>query len=324
MKALTSAIVMAFAGAATPVAQAVSQVDPVVKAIQDATTDTSRLSSCVLLARANQPAPQSQLKERKKAIEQVADKLKRNDVAMLRARADVARKGLYGYKRDESLALKLYERAKSPEAGLNAALMLYKAESTPVDAARAKRILDVLHKSGASNFNSRGPVGAQAHYIAGLIFESGLLGSADPGKAFAHYRTSARNSYIPGAYHYLRLISQSLAKLPETERSAILQEMRMMTNRWRWQSADIMLLNGDMYAAKWIPDEGGFLAQQHWRMAQRMGGAREIPDMDAVLKTRIKKLTPVLEKRLEGAVEAGLRNVMAVRHDLEYADLCAE
>ena len=324
MRGAAKALVVAMACAAGPLVHATGPVDPVVKAIRDASPDTSRLSSCVLLARANQVAPRSKAEERKKAIEQVSQKLKRNDVAMLRARADVARKGLYGYKKDEPLALRLYERAKAPEAGFNAALMLYKNQSAPLDAVSAKRILEVLKRSGAADANSRGSVGAQSHYIAGLIYESGLMGPSDVGKAFTHYRASARNAYVPGAYHYLRLVSQSLSKLPETERNAILQEMRMMTNRWRWQSADIMLLNGDMYAAKWIPDDDGFMAQQHWRMALRMGGSREIPDFENVLKTRIKKLPPDQEKRLEGAVEAGLRNVMRVRHDLEFADLCVE
>lgn len=98
----------------------------------------------------------------------------------------------------------------------------------------------------------------------------------------------------------------------------------MMMTRWRWQSADIMLLNGDMYAAKWIPDEDGFLAQYHWRMAQRMGGPKEVRDFEDALKTRLKKLSPEKEKRLEEAVESGIRNVMAVKHELEFADLCAE
>ncbi len=262
---------------------------------------------------------------RRKAIEQVNQRMRLNDPNMLRARGDAARKGLYGFPADERVALKFYERARGQEAGFNAALILYRAAIRDgVDQATAKRILDVLHRSGASAANSRGMVGAQAHYIAGLLHESGLAGAADTKKAFAHYRSSGRNGYVPGAYHYLRLLSQSLPKLPEAERQVVLQELRMMTNRWRWQSPDIMLLTGDMYANKWFPDDGGYMAQYHWRMASKMTGHREIQDFDAQLQQRLKKLSVEKEKRLDEAVESGLRNVHNLKHELEFADLCAE
>lgn len=309
---------------ASPSAMAAGE-DPVVQAIRASSQDNSRLSSCVALASANRPATTPEASaERRKAIEQVSGRLKRNEPSMLRARADAARKGLYGFKEDKDLALRLYERANSPDAGLNAALILYKGTTGPMPADTAKRIVDVLNRSGASKMNSRGSTGSQAHYIAGLVHESGATGTVEPRRAFEHFRASARNGYVPGAFHYLRLLSQSLPKLPESERAVVLQELRMMMNRWRWQSADIMLLNGDMYAAKWIPDDEGFLAQYHWRMAQRMGGAKEVRDFDTTLQTRIKKLSAEKEKRLDDAVESGIRNVMAVKHELEFADLCAE
>ncbi|MBV7542112.1 hypothetical protein KW835_13525 [Acidovorax sp. sic0104] len=293
--------------------------------MRESAQDNSRLSSCVALANANKQASTPQaIATRRKAIEQVSARLKRNEPAMLRARADAARKGLYGFKQDPDTALRLYERAKIPDAGLNAALILFKAARDPMDPETGKRIIDVLNRSGAALPNSRGSTGSQAHYMAGLVHESGAAGSAEPKKAFEHYRASARNGYVPGAFHYLRLLSQTLEKLPESERSVVLQEMRMMMNRWRWQSADIMLLNGDMYAGKWIPDDEGFLAQYHWRMAQRMGGPKEVRDFDDALKTRLKKLSPEKEKRLDEAVESGIRNVMPVKHELEFADLCAE
>lgn len=304
--------------------QAATSIDPVVQAIRESAQDTSRLSACVLLARANTSSGSDANKGRRAAIELVSHKLQSNDPSMLRARADAARKGLYGFKQDDALALSLYERTRSAESGWNAALMLYRAAPIPMDSATARRILEILNRSGAAAPNSRGSVGAQAHYVAGLINESGATGQADQRKAFLHYRASARNAYVPGAYHYLRMLSQSLDKLPEAERNGVLQELRMMMTRWRWQSADIMLLNGDMYAAKWIPDDDGFLAQYHWRMAKRMGNSREISNFDDELATRIKKQTPDKEKRLDDAVEAGLRNVMIIKHDLEFAELCAE
>lgn len=316
--AMSLALAWPLLGSATP-------MDPVVQAIRESAQDTSRLSSCSALAAANkQPGDANEAALRKKAIEQVSQRLKRNEPAMLRARADAARKGLYGFKQDTDLALRLYERAKTPDAGLNAALILFKAAGDPMDAGTAKRILEVLSRSGAAAANSRGPTGAQAHYIAGLVRESGAAGEREEKRAFEHYRTSARNAYVPGAFHYLRLLSQALGKLPDAERNVVLQELRMMMSRWRWQSADIMLLNGDMYAAKWIPDEDGFLAQYHWRMAQRMGGPKEVRQFDEALKQRLKKLSPEKERRLDEAVESGIRNVMAVKHELEFADLCAE
>lgn len=59
-------------------------------------------------------------------------------------------------------------------------------------------------------------------------------------------------------------------------------------------------------------------------MAARMGAAREIADFEGALKTRVRRLSPEMEKRLEEAIEAGYRNTMAVKNELEFVDLCAE
>ena len=122
----------------------------------------------------------------------------------------------------------------------------------------------------------------------------------------------------------MRLLVQSMTKLPDTERAIVMQEMRMMINRWKWQSPEIMFLAGDIYSAKWFPDENGFMAQYHWRMAQKMGGTREIADFDGAIRSRVHKMSPELEKRLDDAVEAGVKNTNVVKHELEYVDLCAE
>ena len=115
-----------------------------------------------------------------------------------------------------------------------------------------------------------------------------------------------------------------MGKLPEADRNIVIQEMRMMLNRWKWQSAEIMFLAGDVYASKWLPDENGFMAQYHWRMAKKMGGAREISDFDGAVSRRIRPMAAELEKRLDEAVEAGSKNVMAIKHELEFVDFCAE
>ncbi len=296
--------------------------DQVVQAIKESVQDNSRLNACILLAQANTSKDRA---AQKKAIETVTGKLKHEDVNMLRARADVARKGLFGYPQDTNLAYRMYAKAaKSAEAGWNAALMLYQRDPSGASQTDAKAILDVLQKSGASAMNSRGIIGGYSHYIAGRLLESGIAGKADEKQAFIHYRASARNAYVPGAYHYMRLLMRSVPKLPEGERGVVLQEMRMMINRWKWQSPEIMLLAGDAYSARWYPDTHGFMAQYHWRMAAKMGASEEIGDMAGALNTRIKKLPAEMEKRLDESVEAGMRNTMQVKHTLEYSDLCVE
>jgi len=303
--------------------------DFVAEAVKESAKDNNRISVCLQLAKSNEPTSKANAADKKKAIEAVTSKLKLSDPLMLRARGDVARKGLYGYPTDAALALRMYERAhKAPEAGWNAALTLYQSSTEGVNPQVAQRVMSLLSKSGASAMNSRGPVGAQAHYLAGLIQETGSLGKQDEKQAFLHYRASARNGYIPGAYHYMRLLSQTLSKLTEAERAVALQEMRMMSNRWKWQSPETMMLTGDLHSARWFPDDEGFTAQYHWRlakrMAERLGGATEIGDFEGAMRQRIKPLAADKEKRLEEAVEGGLRNATTIKHELEFADLCVE
>ena len=301
-------------------------VDPVVQAIRQSGGGAGRLEVCHALKKANATVTTvAEQKIKSDAVRFVAQKLKNSDASMLRARADAARKGLYGYRQDSALALMLYEKAKSQEAGLNAALMRYQAADITVNPAVAKQILDTLYKSGAAKERSRGLVGSQAHYLAGLIQEGGYAGERDTKKAFLHYRASARATYVPGIYHYLRLNIESLPKLTDAERQSVIPEVRLMSNRWRWQSADIMMLNGDLYAAGWFPDEAdGFFAQYYWRIAQNMGGRKEIKDFDSLIQKRIKRLSKEKEERLEGAVKAAMSNVSNVPHNLEFMDLCAE
>lgn len=318
------ALVLSVSGAMS-VAHAANGSDPIVSAIKESTQDNSRLAACLLLAQASNKSnvgPDT----KKKAINLVTQRLKNQDVSMLRARADVARKGLYGYGMDDTLAFRLYSRAvKSAEAGWNGALMIYKRNPNAISKSDAHLIMSLLHKSGAAMPHSRGVVGSYAHYLAGLLSEAGTAtGKPDLKKAFIHYRTSARNSYVPGAFHYMRLLAQTMGKLPEADRNIVIQEMRMMLNRWKWQSAEIMFLAGDVYASKWLPDENGFMAQYHWRMAKKMGGAREISDFDGAVSRRIRPMNAELEKRLDEAVEAGSKNVMAIKHELEFVDFCAE
>ena len=303
--------------------------DAVVTAVQESAKDNNRISVCIQLAKANEPTTRTNASVKKEAIAQIASKLKIGDPLMLRARGDVARKGLYGYPRDAGMAMRMYERAsKSQEAGWNASLMLYQSAQQGMNPQLAMRILGVLNKSGAASFNSRGPVGAQAHYVSGLLNETGATGKVELKKAFLHYRASARNSYIPGAYHYMRLLTQSMSKLSESERAVAIHEIRMMTNRWKWHMPEIMMLTGDMHASRWFTDDEGFTAQYHWRMAMkmatRMGGVTETTDFDNSMRQRIKPLAVEKEKRLEEAVDAGLRMATSTKHELEFSDLCVD
>ena len=206
--------------------------------------------------------------------------------------------------------------------------MLYQSATDGVNPQLAQRIVGLLNRSGASSFSSRGAVGAQSHYLAGLLKETGATGKVDEKQAFLHYRASARNAYIPGAYHYMRLLTQSLSKLSEGERAVALHEVRMMSNRWKWQSPEIMMLTGDLHASRWFPDEENFTAQYHWRlskrMAARLGGVTETTDFEGAMRQRIKAMPADKEKRLEEAVEGGMKNATTTKHELEYSDLCMD
>ncbi|CAN7643843.1 hypothetical protein LJR129_004998 [Acidovorax sp. LjRoot129] len=301
----------------------------VVSAVKESAKDNNRISVCIQLAKANEPTTSANAGVKKEAVDQVSSKLKVGEPLMLRARGDVARKALYGYPSDLGMAMRMYERAaKSQEAGWNASLLLYQSAPDGVNPQLAQRILSLLEKSGASSFNSRGAVGAQAHYLSGLLTETGATGKVDVKKAFLHYRASARNGYIPGSYHYMRLLTQSMSKLTESERAVALHEVRMMTNRWKWHLPEIMMLTGDLHSSRWFPDAEGFTAQYHWRMAMKMatrlGGVTETSDFEATMRQRIKPLTPEMEKRLEEAVEAGMRIATTTKHNLEFADLCVD
>ncbi|KLR58991.1 hypothetical protein [Diaphorobacter sp. J5-51] len=308
-------------------AHAQDSMDGVVDVIRKANGGGMQISACSALESINRRTsnPEKE-KKRLEAIRFVEQKLKNQDPTMWRARGDVARKGMFGYPKDEASALKFYEKSKAPESGLNAALMLYHTTDIASNPENAKRVINILHRSGASKDDSRGSTGAQAHYIAGIIYEAGATGTADLPRAFKHFRASARNAYVPGAYRYLRLLTQSLPKLSDGERQGALQEIRIMVKRWSWQSPDIMMLHGDLYAGKWFPDEAdGFFAQYYWRVASKMTGAKEATDWDEALQKRLKPLSKEKEKRVNEAVDAAMRNnVVNIDHPLEFIDLCVD
>ena len=101
-----------------------------------------------------------------------------------------------------------------------------------------------------------------------------------------------------------------------------------VSNRWKWQSPEIMMLTGDLHASRWFPDEENFTAQYHWRLSKRMaarpGGVTETTDFEGAMRQRIKAMPADKEKRLEEAVEGGMKNATTTKHELEYSDLCMD
>lgn len=310
------------------VAEPSPAIDPVVQAIRKSVGGSSQLSMCAALQWVKKkPQSKDELKKRNDAIRIINQKTKNKDANMLRARGDVFRKGLYGFKQDSAQAFKLYRQANSADAGFNAALMLHQQYdlASKQHPQVAKQILAILNKSGASKKNSKGLTGSQAHYIAGWIHEEGYAGQANLRLAFEHYMASARNSYVPGVYRYLRLVAQSLPYLSESERAAALPEVRLMISRWRYHSRDIMELTGDLYAGRWLPDDDdGFFAQYYWRIAQLMAHTGEKENTEVVFTGKIKKLSKEKEERLISAVQAAKRNIVTADHRMEFIDLCAE
>lgn len=287
---------------------------------------SAKYSACTMLKLANMAASSAdERKEKNEAIRTVTQKINQADPSMLHARGDVARKGLYGFKQDQSLAFKFYERSKSPDAGFNAALMLYQQGKWVNDQKAAAHILHILDRSKAIAANSRGSAGAQGNYIAGVINEGGQAGKTNQAAAFKNFRASARQSYVPGIYNYLRILMATLPKLTEKEQQGVLQEIRLMTNRWRGQSARVMMITGDMHAHRWFPDDAdGFFAQFYWRIAEKMNAQMPDPELTKDLNQRAKRLDKEKEKRLEEAVVAAMRNVNNANHPLEYIDLCLD
>ena len=305
------------------------RIAPVVQAIRKGLTVNNKLSYCsALKAVKEKPKTQDDLKRRNEAAKIINQKLKNKDAAMIRAQADVYRKGLYGYDVDMNKAYKLYASAlKSPDAGFNAALILFNQykilETKNVQA--SKQILSVLQKSGALAKGNKGISAAQANYIAGLVNEYGLAGAVNMKAAFENYKVSARNTYVPGVFKYLQLIAGSLKYLSKNEQAVAMQEVGLMSNRWRFYSKDIMSLTGDLHAAKWFPDdEDGFFAQYYWRIAQLMESGSNKDEYEIRFVGKIKKLSKVKEDRLESAVNAARKKIINTESGMEFVDLCVD
>jgi len=195
-------------------AVAADPAEIIADALKKSGQGNQRLSYCILLAKANAPAGTITQVEKKKAIEAASQKLKMNDPLMMRARADVARLGLYGFPKDENLALRLYLRvSKSPEAAWNAAFMIYRNSREGLSQEHARLILDALGKSGVTSPNAKGLAASYAGYVAGKIEESGAAGNINVERSFVNYRKSARNGYVPGMYHYMRQLYLALHRM---------------------------------------------------------------------------------------------------------------
>lgn len=257
--------------------------------------------------------------------EQITKKLKANNTEILRARGDASRKGIFGFSQNYDSAFAFYAKAaenKSPDAGYNAALMLYQGAGYRPDATRSNQIISLLQNSGALDYNVKGLSSSKSHYIAGRIYDEGRTGARDIGKAFLHYRASARSSFVPAAERYIQLLLDTLPGLSPDQRKDYIREMQTMLNRWKWSSAEMMRLLGDAYAAGWLSSKSDkYQAQYHWRIASGMQGANTIAP---ILSSRLEQLKPDLELRLKDAVQAALRNskFQPIQTGLEFAEFC--
>lgn len=272
-------------------------------------------------------ASQGTLNNQEKVVlgEQIAFKLKSQNINMLRARADVARKGLYGFEKNPSVSMKYYQEASelgSIEASYNYVLMLLEQSNFKPTQEVANLMLTTLQKNGGLNYNVKGVVSQYARYISGRIYEDGLAGQKDIGQAYILYRDSARSGYVPAAERYISLMLMYLPQMTESQKADGIKEMTMMLNRWKWNSAEMMRLTGDAYASGYLPDTKGFQAQYHWRIAAMMpGGYGKSPE----IMSRISSMPIENEERLMQSVKSSLKNNASkvnTKKRLEYIDLC--
>ena len=306
-----------------------AQEDPIITAMRQDIVSDSKNKVCMLLAEAGGTVKVT-TKRRKAAIKQLAANLRDGDAHTLRARGDAARLGLFGIQQNIRDSMRFYQAASrqgSPEARFNVALYLLQQANYQPDAATAKKILSVLHKNTITNYNAKGEMNSHAYYIAAQIHQYGWAGEVDPGKAFLAYRASARNGYVLGIYNYLRLLSETYPKMGERERREAFQEINILTGRWKWSLPGIMRLTGDFHAMNVLQDQEGFMAQYHWRLAKHMATQKpgEFQHELEALKSRIKELDPLSERRLNGAMQAAIKNNHPKELDktLRFVSLCS-
>ena len=255
--------------------------------------------------------------------------LRYGDVPSLRARGDASRLGLYGFKVNQVEAMRFYEAAArqgSAEAAFNVALNTLHATQWRPSEQEAKKILSALMTDTGAHYNANGSLYSQIYYVVGQVHEHGWAGKVDMGNAFLAYRASTRNSYVPGIYRYLSLLASSFPKMDAHEKRATQQEVNVLTGRWKWSFPGIMRLTGDFHAMGALGDFEGFKAQYHWRLAEHLVQLK--PAMYAseieLLKSRVVKLAPLQEKRLDDAIKAAIRNNQPKLddHPLQFATLC--
>lgn len=202
------------------------------------------------------------------------------DPKFLLARADAARKGLFGLTKDDALAYQIYASLAlkgEPVAGYNAALYLYRSVNGKLTEETAKNILGYLFASKAivapdEEKKMRGVFYQQPTYLAGKIYESGLLGEKDYKTAFYYYRVSSNNRYVPGTAAYMRFLAQSYPEIDDPAiKEKIVKELYFLFGMWKWYSAEIMALGSQLYASGVFKDESdGYYANLYAAIAARM------------------------------------------------------
>jgi len=315
----------------SPVFGAEQDTDPVIQILRETQRNQSRPLNTVCLHFARLEHPESLLQTEVDALATlIANRLKEQDPGFLRARADIARLGLYGIQKNTRQALKYYLMAAqkgSWESGYNAALMLYQQSRYRPDVKTARKILKILALSGADQDSLKGLVAAQSQYLAATIYDRGLAGQRDTGKAFKLYRAASNNRYGPAAQRHLEMMVKALSNMSSEDRLLYLNEIETVIYHWKWRNPRVMKITGDLYQAGWFEDPEGFYSQYHWRLAAhyygQMGAAGE--SVRKTLQGQFKVLSnDLLQQRLEKAVQMAIanRDWQPLDRDLHYIDFC--
>lgn len=281
---------------------------------------------CQLFSRL-QTEPRAEI--RKQLVQGLAVSLKERDPQTLRARAEVARRGLYGFKIDLKHALKLYlfsAEKGSPVSAYNASLLLYQQIKSRPNAMIASKIIKILALAKIDEDEPQNEAAARGYFILGEIYRHGwTTGQQDLKKAFFHYQKSARKNFFPAVYPYLSLMAGSMNQFDENERLNYQNEMRKLLDRWKWVSIEVMDLAGDIYGSGILPDDG-VMAQFHWRLAMHMRA-------DGASKAKVhsahqRQLDPILEKRVERMIRRTLAQRPQLGKELAnrspaFMDLCS-
>lgn len=297
-------------------------VDPVVQAMRTTGSSGAISTTCLTLRSALLPAEtEAEHKEKANASRKVEKALGKADPRMRMAYADSFLYGLYGLPTDRDRAARMYSKIKSPEAGWNAALLLYQSADISANPELAKQVLHLLKRSTALDDKARGPSSGPASFLAGLILDHGWAGEIDRGEAYRRYRHATNQRYVPAVAYYLTMTIEALPLLKPAEQAHFVHIVRTVARRWRWRSPAAMAILGNLYADGWIEsDDKNYYAAYYWRMARLMAEEGDFGELP------ISGTSPALsekdEKRLAESVQKDMRNVSLDSPEFDFTTEC--